>query len=76
MSFDENIRKQTLSVMAIRDGEYDAPLEGREIPIEGDTVWLRVTGNGTKAKFFYSMDGKVFMDIDYEIDASILCDNY
>ena len=76
LSYDEFIAKQSLSVMAVRAGEYDAPLSGREIAIDGDTVWLRVTGHGPKARFSYSLDGENFLDIDYELDASILSDDF
>jgi len=76
MSYDESLQKQVLAIMAFREGEYCAPLEGREIPIDGDTVWLRVTGNGVQARFAYSLDGKTYTDIDYDIDASILSDDH
>lgn len=76
MSFDEEVQKQKLSIMAFKDGQYSAPLEGREISIDGDTVWLRITGEGAKAKFSYSVDGKVYTEIDYVIDASILSDDH
>lgn len=76
MSFDEASGKQALSIMAIKDGQYSAPLGGNEIHIDGDTVWLRVTAKGTKAVFSYSQDGNVFTDIDYGIDASILSDDH
>jgi len=76
MSYDETIQKQVLAIMAVRNGQYSAPLQGNEIPIEGDTVWLRVTGRGGTARFAYSLDGKAFTEIDYEIDATILSDDH
>lgn len=75
LGFDERAGKQTLSIMAVRGGEYSAPLK-EEIPLPGDTVWLRVTGQGVSARFSYSLDGREYVDIDYEIDASILSDDY
>ena len=76
LSYDEEIAKQCLSIMAVRAGEYDAPLSGHEIAIDGDAVWLRVTGHGPKARFSYSLDGEKFLEIDYDIDASILSDDF
>ncbi len=76
MSYDEDLQRQVLAIMAFREGEYTASLDGREIPIDGDTVWLRVIGHGVQARFAYSLDGKTFTDIDYDIDASILSDDH
>jgi xylan 1,4-beta-xylosidase len=76
MSCDKALQKQTLGIMAFRDGEYSAPLEGREIPVDGDTVWLRVTGKRATAKFSYSTDGQTFKEIAYDIDATILSDDH
>ena len=76
LAFDEVKGKQCLAIMAFKDGQYSAPLDGKEIPIDSDTVWLRITGKGVKAKFSYSMDGETFSEIDYEIDASILSDDH
>ena len=39
-------------------------------------MWLRVTGHGVTARFAYSLDGKSFTEIDYEIDATILSDDH
>lgn len=76
MSFDEVVQKQKLSIMAFRDGQYSAALEGKEICIDGDRVWLRIKGEGAKARFSYSLNGKDYTDIDYVIDTSILSDDY
>jgi xylan 1,4-beta-xylosidase len=76
MSYDEALQKQVLAIMAFRDGQYSAPLAGKEIPIEGDSVWLRVTADRAKAGFAYALDGKTYIDIDYEIDALILSDDH
>ena len=75
-AYDERIGSHTLGIMTVKGGEYTAPLSGKEIPVEGDTVWLRVTGHGTTARFSYSADGNTFTDIDYEIDSTILSDDY
>lgn len=76
MAFDERIGRQSLGIMAIKDSKYSAPLENNEIQIDGDTIWLRVTGRAAAAKFSYSLNGKDFMEIDYEIDSTILSDDY
>lgn len=76
MSYNEEMAKQTLSIMAIKDGVYSAPLTGKEIPIDGDTAWLRVTGHGATAQFSYSLDGENFTDIDYTIDTTIMSDDH
>jgi xylan 1,4-beta-xylosidase len=76
MAYDERTGKNRLGIMAVKDGVYSAPLGDKEITVPGDTVWLRVTGRGTAAKFSYSLDGKSFTGIDYEIDTTILSDDY
>jgi xylan 1,4-beta-xylosidase len=76
MAFNERIGKQCLGVMAFRGGNYNNPLGDNEIPIDGDDVWLRVTGTGVTAKFSYSLDGNVFTEIDYSIDTTTLSDDY
>jgi xylan 1,4-beta-xylosidase len=76
MSFDEAVQKQKLSIMAFKDGRYNAALEGKEICIDGDRVWLRLSGEGAKARFSYSLNGKDYTDIDYVIDTTILSDDY
>jgi xylan 1,4-beta-xylosidase len=76
MAFDEKCQKQVLAIMAFVDGEYLSPLDGKEIQLPGDTVWLRLTGEGISAKFSYSLNGEEFIDIDYLVDASILSDDH
>ena len=76
MAFDERVGKQSLGIMAFRDGVYNSPLGDNEIKFDSDTVWLRVKGNGITAKFSYSLNGKDFTEIDYEIDATILSDDH
>lgn len=76
MSWNEDIRKQTLAIMEVKDGIFASPLDGREIPVDSDTVWLRVTGHGAVAKFSYSQNGTDFADIDYTIDTTIMSDDH
>lgn len=75
-AYDEKLGKKILSIMKVDAGVYSAPLEGREIVIDGDTVYLRLTGNGATAKFSWSMDGITFREIDYTVNATILSDDY
>ncbi len=75
LAYDEKIGKKSLGIMKVDAGEYSAPLDGREIAIDGDTVWLRLTANGPTAKFSYSVDGETFTEIDYVVDATILSDD-
>jgi xylan 1,4-beta-xylosidase len=76
IAYDERVDRHTLSIMAVKDGVYTAPLSGSEIPLASDTAWLRVTGHGAAAAFSYSVDGKNFMELDYVIDAAMLSDDH
>jgi xylan 1,4-beta-xylosidase len=72
---DEKVGKKVLSIMKVDSGEYSAPLAGREIPVDGDSAWLRLTAKGATAKFSWSPDGKAFREIDYTVDTTILSDD-
>lgn len=76
ISFNEKIGKQTLGIFAVVDGNFTYPLGNDEIAIDGDKVWMRVTGRGTTAKFSYSLDGNSFTELDYSIDSTILSDDH
>lgn len=76
IAFDEKIGKQTLGIIAIIDGNCTYPLGDKEIAIDGDSVFMRLTGHGSQARFSYSADGENFAELDYEIDATILSDDH
>ena len=76
LGYNEQLGKKCLGIMTVIDAVCSAPLEGKEIAIEGDTVWMRLTTKGTTARFSYSLDGTKFTEIDYEIDATILSDDH
>ena len=76
ISYNERIGKQTIGIFAVIDWNCTYPMGDREIAIETDKVWMRVTGRGASAKFSYSLDGETFTEIDYEIDSTILSDDH
>lgn len=76
IAYDEQVDRHTLSIMAVKDGVYTAPLSGKEIALQGDSAWLRVTGHGATAVFSYSEDGQTFTELDYVIDAAMLSDDH
>ncbi len=76
MAYDERVGKNCLGIFKYDKGVYSNPLGSNEIPVDTDTIWLRVTVHGTTGKFSYSLDGENFTEIDYEIDTTILSDDY
>lgn len=80
--FDERAGSQTISILEVNRNKkdqgalfaYSQPL-GHGIPVDSDTVWLRVTGHGATARFSYSLDGEAFSDIDYDVDVTHMSDD-
>lgn len=44
IAYDEKVGKQTLGIIAIIDGNCTYPLNGKEIAIDGDAIWMRLEG--------------------------------
>ncbi len=76
LSYNEKIGKQTLGIFAVIDWIFSNPLGDQEIAIDGDKIWMRLTGHGAAARFSYSLDGESFIALDYEIDSTILSDDH
>ena len=78
VAYDEEKDCQTIAIMAFKQRDYEYPLDGKEIEIPKDIkkVWLRVTAHKETARFSYSFDGKNFTEIDYDIDTTVLSDDY
>lgn len=65
-----------LSLVKIDHDGYELPLNGKEILCPCDTVTLRLTVHRTTGRFSYSFDGETFIEIPYDIDATIISDEY
>ena len=78
VAYDEEKGCQTIAIMAFKQRDYEYPLDGKEIEIPKgiQKVWLRVTAHKETARFSYSFDGTNFNEIDYDIDATVLSDEY
>ena len=64
--------------MSFKQREFEMPLGDNEIEIPNGTekVWLRVTAHKETARFSYSFDGINFTEIDYDIDTTVLSDDF
>jgi xylan 1,4-beta-xylosidase len=67
---------QVLGLLVNDRGALHMPLDGQEIRVEADRVFLRLTVTGPTGRFSYSFDGQAFRDIDYSADVSKLSDEY
>jgi len=76
IAYNEQNNCKCLGILKLDQNKFTMPLGQDEIPVGDVPVWLRVTVRGAKGYFSYSLDGSKFTDIDYEIDASILSDDY
>lgn len=75
-TYCEKFSKNILEIIEVKDGEQCQSLKNNPIIIEGDIVHLKLVGNYDKAKFYYSLDGEEYFEIDYSIDVSILSDDF
>ncbi len=71
--WDEARDSNVLQVLRMDGGRFDL-LDCGGIAIDGDTVHLRLTVEEKTGRFSYSMDGKTFTPIDFELDTTILSD--
>ncbi len=76
MAYDERVGSNTVSIYKYDKARFENLLGENEIPVDTDKIWLRVTVHGAVGKFSYSLDGEQYEDIDMEIDATILSDDY
>ncbi len=75
-AYNDKLGKNSIGIIAVRDGVQSMPLGANEIVVDSDTVHLRVVADNHTAKFSYSIDGKNFTEIDYDIDVTILSDEF
>lgn len=65
-----------LGILKIDHDGAELPLLGKEIPCPVEEVHLRVTVDRTTGYFSYSFDGENYTKIPYELDVTILSDEY
>ena len=76
LAYNEQTGCKTLGILFFDQGSFSMPLGASEIPIVGDTVYLKITVNKRFGFFSYSQDGQSFAQIPYRVDASKLSDDY
>lgn len=76
ITYDESVKSRTLGILRIDHDDFDLPLGKQEIVLADGPVYLRVSVHRGSGYFSYSYDGVHFTDIPYEIDATILSDDY
>jgi len=74
ISYDENKGEKCLGILVINNGEFSMPIE--EIPVGDGKIYLKLKVEFEKGKFFYSKDGLNWNEIPYDIDVTILSDEY
>ncbi|WDU83444.1 beta-xylosidase family glycoside hydrolase [Caloramator sp. Dgby_cultured_2] len=74
ISYDENKGEKCLGILVINNGEFTMPIE--EIPVGDGKIYLKLKVEFEKGKFFYSKDGLNWNEIPYDIDVTILSDEY
>jgi xylan 1,4-beta-xylosidase len=75
VSYDEEKKQRCIGILAFDNGNFSMPLE-KEIPIEDDKIFLRLTVRNGFGGFSYSADGDKWETISYKIDISKLSDEY
>ena len=75
VAYDEERGCKTLGILAFDKFQFSMPLGDHEIPI-GDEVYLKLSMSGRYGTFSYSVDGKVYHEISYRLDATKLSDEY
>ncbi len=73
-AYDDTLNKNTLEIIEIKDNVQNEPFKDNKIIIESDNVHLKLVGNYDKAMFYYSLDGKNFKKVDYQLDVNLLSD--
>lgn len=73
-TYSDNLESNVLEIIEVKNGEQKQPLKDNEIKIDGDKVHLKIVAEYDKAKFFYSLDGEHYTEINYVIDVNMLSD--
>lgn len=76
LAYNEDLNCMALGVLVFDNGAFSMPLGEREIPVHIDKLYLKLSVNRSKGRFFYSEDGVRWNDVDAEVDASKLSDDY
>lgn len=75
VSFDEKTGKNTLGLLCMDRGQFSIPVD-IEIPAADDALYMKLSVNGRRGVFSYSLDGTVYNEIPHVIDVSTLSDDY
>lgn len=73
-AYDDRIGKNTLSLIVVNKDVQTRPVE--DIPVDVDTVHLKLVVDNKVGHFYYSVDGVEYTKIDYDVDVTILSDEY
>ncbi len=75
-AYNEEVGKNTLGIISVKAGQQEMPFGDNEIAVDSDTVHLKLVVKNHTGKFYYSIDGVNYTEIDYTIDVTVLSDEY
>ncbi len=76
ITYDEKIGKRVLQILAIDHDDYHLPICHDPVILNDGPIYLRLCVHREKGVFSYSYNGTDFTELLYELDASILSDDY
>jgi xylan 1,4-beta-xylosidase len=76
IAYNEEKQRKCLGLLCFDKGKFSMPLGEEEIPVGDGKVYLRLTVKNKHGRFSYAKEDKQWMDIPYQLDASILSDEY
>ncbi len=75
-TYNDELGKNVIEIIEVNDGNQKEPLKGNKVIIDSDIVYLKLVVEYDKGKFYYSLDGVDFIEINYTLDINILSDDY
>ena len=74
MSYDEKLKSNVINLFKVDRAAYE--FIKRDIPVKEDTIYFKVVVNKKEGQFFYSTNGKDYIEVGSKQDVSILSDDY
>jgi xylan 1,4-beta-xylosidase len=76
IAYNEDKQQKCLGILCFDKGKFSMPLGEEEVPVGDGKVYLRLTVRNKHGKFSFAKEDKQWMDIPYQLDTSILADEY
>jgi xylan 1,4-beta-xylosidase len=76
VAYNEEKQQNCLGILCFDKGFFSMPLGDDEIPVGNGKLYLRLTVIGKYGEFSYAKEDKKWEVIPYQLDASILSDEY